>query len=48
MKKTYKNPEMQVMKIEVSPMLAGSPGYGGTTNETSGNAARPLDEFEGF
>ena len=48
MKKTYINPEMQVMKIEVSTMLAASPGYGGSTDATEGNAARELLEFEGF
>ncbi|MBR1505503.1 MAG: hypothetical protein IJ614_05290 [Prevotella sp.] len=48
MKKTYIYPEMQVMKIEVSPMLAASPGYGESTDATEGNAARELLEFEGF
>jgi len=38
MKKTYIYPEMQVMKIEVSTMLAASPGYGGSTDATEGNA----------
>jgi len=42
MKKTYIYPEMQVMKIEVSTILAGSPGYGGSTDATEGNAAREL------
>ena len=45
MKKTYKNPEISVVKLDVAPMLAGSPGYGGTTTATSGNLA---PEFDGY
>ena len=40
MKKTYKNPELQVVKIQTQQMLAGSPGYGGTTEQTGGNLVR--------
>ena len=40
MKKTYQNPEMKIVKIQVSQMIAASPGYGGTTDKTSGNASR--------
>jgi len=40
MKKTYKKPQMEVVKIQTGQMLASSPGYGGNTNETSGNYAR--------
>lgn len=45
MKKTYKTPEMNIVKIDVAPMLAGSPVYGNQTTETSGNLA---PEFEGY
>ena len=40
MKKTYKKPQMEVVKIQTGQMLASSPGYGGNTNATSGNYAR--------
>ena len=40
MKKIYQNPEITVVKVQTSQMMAGSPGYGGTTNETSGNLAK--------
>ncbi len=41
MKKIYINPEINVVKIQPAQMIANStPGYGGTTNETSGNAAK--------
>jgi len=39
MKKQYKNPEMKVIKVQMAQLMAGSPGYGGTTNETNGNLA---------
>ena len=39
MKKTYKNPAMQIVKIQTAQIIASSPGYGGTTTETSGNLA---------
>ena len=42
MKKTYKNPEMTVVKIQTAQMLASSPGYGGETEEESGNLAPEL------
>ena len=37
MKKIYQNPEINVIKIQTSQMMAGSPGYGGETTQTSGN-----------
>ena len=41
MKKTYQNPEIKVVKIDAAQqMLAGSPGYGGTTTATGGNLSR--------
>ena len=41
MKKIYQNPETKIVKIQTQyQMLAGSPGYGGTTTETSGNLSR--------
>lgn len=46
MKKIYKNPEMKVVKVQMAQLMAGSPGYGGTTTETSGNLAPEGNEFE--
>lgn len=43
MKKTYINPNINIVIIQASQILAGSPGYGGTTNETSGNLSREID-----
>ena len=40
MKKTYINPTMTIVKIQTAQMLAASPGYGGSTTETSGNLSR--------
>lgn len=40
MKKIYQNPEIKVVNIQTSHMMVGSPGYGGTTNQTSGNYAK--------
>ena len=46
MKKTYKNPEMKVVRVQVvAQMLAASPGYGGTTPATSGNLAPEFDAY---
>ena len=39
MKKTYIAPSMEVVKIQTAQLMAGSPGYGGETTETSGNLA---------
>ncbi|MBP1541431.1 MAG: hypothetical protein ILA25_04600 [Prevotella sp.] len=46
MKKTYINPEMNIVKIQTAQMIAASPGYGGNTNATSGNLSRRGDFFE--
>lgn len=40
MKKIYKAPEMKIVKVETTQIMAGSPGYGGNTVETSGNLSR--------
>ena len=41
MKKTYMTPVLQVVKIQPAQFIANSlPQLGGTTAETSGNAAR--------
>ena len=41
MKKTYQIPEVKEYTIKTDyQLLAGSPGYGGTTVETSGNLGR--------
>ena len=45
MKKTDQNPIIKIVKIRTSQFVAASPGYGGTTDATSGNAAR---QFGGF
>lgn len=47
MKKTYKNPEMEVVKIQAVQQLL-TLSQAGSTDATSGNLARPFDEFEGF
>ena len=44
MKKHYKNPEMKVIKVQMAQLMAGSPGYGGNTTETSGNLAPEFGE----
>ena len=49
MKKKYFAPNMEVVKIQTQQMLAASPGYGGTTDATSGNLApefEPDNEFD--
>ena len=40
MKKTYQNPEITIVSVQTTPILAGSPGYGGTTTATEGNLSR--------
>ena len=40
MKKIYQIPATQVVNINGQQILAGSPGYGGNTEETSGNLSR--------
>ena len=47
MTKTYNSPMLQVVSIKKSDVIATSaPGYGGTTDETSGNLA--TDRFTMF
>ncbi|MBQ8487459.1 MAG: toxin PIN [Prevotella sp.] len=46
MKTMYIKPETKVLKINTGhQLLAGSPGYGGSTSETSGNLSRRGDSF---
>jgi len=45
MKKTYQNPEVNVIVIQVSQLLAGSMKYGGSTTETSGNLSRDASDL---
>jgi len=46
MKKTYQNPRIKVVKIQVAQMIAASPGYGLSTTERSGNLSRRFgDDF---
>lgn len=40
MKKTYQNPEIKIVKVQTAQIMAASPGYGGSTNETEGNLSR--------
>lgn len=40
MKKIYQNPEIKIVKVQTAQIMAGSPGYGGNTIETSGNLSR--------
>lgn len=40
MKKIYQNPEIKIVKVQTAQMVAASPGYGGSTTETSGNLSR--------
>ena len=46
MKKKYIAPATESIKINAVTILAGSPGYGGSTESTSGNLGREngLDE----
>ena len=47
MKKTYQNPTIKVIKIQATQqMLAGSPTYGGSTDQTSGNLAPEFDIWD--
>ena len=39
MKKTYIIPTLEVVRVQTQQMLASSPGYGGSTDATSGNLA---------
>ena len=40
MKKKYIAPATESIKINAVTILAGSPGYGGSTTQTSGNLGR--------
>ena len=40
MKKIYQNPEIKIVTVQTTPIMAGSPAYGGSTTETSGNLSR--------
>ena len=50
MKKTYQNPKITIVNIQVAEMINTSPGYSTTTTttETSGNLGKEReDNFEG-
>ena len=40
MKHTYQHPEITVVKIATQQIIAASPGYGESTNASSGNLSR--------
>jgi hypothetical protein len=40
MTKIYQTPEVTIMMVQSSTILAGSPGYGGTTDKTDNNLSR--------
>ena len=40
MKKIYQIPKVTIMMVQSSTILAGSPGYGGTTDKTDNNLSR--------
>ena len=44
MKKTYQHPTTIVVKVHPVLLNSASPGYGGTTNATSGNLSRRGDD----
>lgn len=44
MKKIYQIPGIKIVKLHATPILAGSPGYGGETKATSGNLSRQQRE----
>lgn len=45
MKKIYQNPKITIIKIQTTQIMAGSPGYGGDTQATSGNLSREGGSF---
>ena len=45
MKKIYRHPKTINVKVEPTKIMAGSPDYGGTTEETSGNLSRDGGSF---
>jgi hypothetical protein len=44
MKKIYSAPAMEILEAEAALLLAGSPLYRGTTEETEGNLAPEFDD----
>ena len=46
MKKTYQNPQIQLVKLQTAQIIATSPGYGGSTTSTSGNLSRSFDYYD--
>ena len=44
MKKIYSAPAMEILEAEAALLLAGSPKYGGYTEETEGNLAPEFDD----
>ena len=40
MKKIYQVPALTIVRVGMTPILAGSPGYGGETEQTNGNLSR--------
>lgn len=45
MKKTYQNPTTKIISVQTTPMLVTSPGYGSTTEATSGNLSRDASDL---
>lgn len=45
MKKTYINPEMEIVKIETQQLIAASVGWGGDANPNTAEG-RPMDDFD--
>lgn len=43
MKKLYEIPAVQVVALQTAQLMAASPVFGGTTDETSGNLSREFD-----
>ena len=43
MKKLYEIPAVQVVALQTAQLMAASPVFGGTTDETSGSLSREFD-----
>ena len=43
MKKLYEIPAVQVVALQTAQLMAASPVFGGTTEETEGNLSREFD-----
>jgi hypothetical protein len=43
MKKLYEIPAVQVVALQTAQLMAASPVFGGTTDETGGNLSREFD-----